>query len=461
MRSCGPGRPAASLGVFSGSVAGQDGAGGRRIMLKRIKIKNFRSFRGATLELCPLTVLIGANASGKSNAIEALRLLSWLAHGNRLDTNAFTANGYRRLRGAPEQLGYRGETHFSFECETTHPDWDRYAITLSSLDDRLRITHESIGGSEQIAPLMAVRYWEERKERELQVGLKGEQAADAPLEAVFSDQVTCLVQAQNLPRLGRGPRFDTALRAVAAQYEAWLSNFVFLESHPPSMRGYASKGDRRLAGNGGNLSGVLYNVCRDQDAKAEVLRIVSSLPEQGIEDINFLETPRDEVMAQLKENFGGMTSEVDVTVLSDGTLRVLAATAAVLSAPEGGVVVVEEMDAGVHPSRAHRLLRDLTAAAARRNVRIVTTSHNPALLDAVPDEHLLGIVVCYRDPETGASNLVALPEIQRYPELVAQGPVGQLMTRGVIERFVRDRSSCEERLKHGLAWLEDLRTRTG
>nr|WP_071822754.1 AAA family ATPase [Microcystis aeruginosa] len=30
-------------------------------------------------------VLIGANASGKSNALEAIRLLSWLAKGSRLD----------------------------------------------------------------------------------------------------------------------------------------------------------------------------------------------------------------------------------------------------------------------------------------------------------------------------------------------------------------------------------------
>lgn len=45
-------------------------------MLKSFSIKNFKSYRRATLPLAPLTVLIGANASGKSNAIEAMRLLS-------------------------------------------------------------------------------------------------------------------------------------------------------------------------------------------------------------------------------------------------------------------------------------------------------------------------------------------------------------------------------------------------
>ena len=47
-------------------------------MLSSFTIQNFKSYRDATLKLAPLTVLIGANASGKSNAIEGLRLLSWI-----------------------------------------------------------------------------------------------------------------------------------------------------------------------------------------------------------------------------------------------------------------------------------------------------------------------------------------------------------------------------------------------
>ncbi len=44
-------------------------------MIQSFSIENFKSFRKATLPLSPLTLLIGANASGKSNAIEALQLL--------------------------------------------------------------------------------------------------------------------------------------------------------------------------------------------------------------------------------------------------------------------------------------------------------------------------------------------------------------------------------------------------
>jgi AAA15 family ATPase/GTPase len=46
-------------------------------MLTEFHLQNFKSFQQQTcLPLGPLTVLIGANAAGKSNAIEALRRLS-------------------------------------------------------------------------------------------------------------------------------------------------------------------------------------------------------------------------------------------------------------------------------------------------------------------------------------------------------------------------------------------------
>lgn len=44
-------------------------------MLKKLILENWKSFRYAELPLDPLTVLIGTNASGKSNVVEALEFL--------------------------------------------------------------------------------------------------------------------------------------------------------------------------------------------------------------------------------------------------------------------------------------------------------------------------------------------------------------------------------------------------
>ena len=54
-------------------------------MIREFYLQGFKSYRAAKLSLSSLTMLVGANASGKSNAIEAIRIPSWLVKGRRLD----------------------------------------------------------------------------------------------------------------------------------------------------------------------------------------------------------------------------------------------------------------------------------------------------------------------------------------------------------------------------------------
>jgi predicted ATPase len=48
--------------------------------IKRIEIQNFKSFRHQTIELGQFNVLIGANASGKSNFLQIFQFISDIAH---------------------------------------------------------------------------------------------------------------------------------------------------------------------------------------------------------------------------------------------------------------------------------------------------------------------------------------------------------------------------------------------
>ena len=48
----------------------------KKAFLEKIHIKNYRSLRDVALPLKPLTVLVGSNASGKSNSLNALRLFN-------------------------------------------------------------------------------------------------------------------------------------------------------------------------------------------------------------------------------------------------------------------------------------------------------------------------------------------------------------------------------------------------
>jgi hypothetical protein len=96
--------------------------------------------------------------------------------------------------------------------------------------------------------------------------------------------------------------------------------------------------------------------------------------------------------------------------------------------------------------------------AKERNLRVLLTSHNPALLDSLPNDAVPNVVCCYRNPDEGDSRLVRLSEIDQYPELVARGPLGRLMTKGIIEEYVKSTTTEEERQSRDEAWLEELKS---
>jgi len=47
-------------------------------MINWIDIKNFRSIQESRLDFSPLTVIVGANGSGKSNLVKALEFISMI-----------------------------------------------------------------------------------------------------------------------------------------------------------------------------------------------------------------------------------------------------------------------------------------------------------------------------------------------------------------------------------------------
>ena len=121
------------------------------------------------------------------------------------------------------------------------------------------------------------------------------------------------------------------------------------------------------------------------------------------------------------------------------------------------MIVIEEVDNGVHPSRARLVLTHILELAKQRNLHVLLTSHNPALLDALPDEAVPHVVLCFRDPKNGDSKLVQLQDLNRFPSLVAQGSIGQLMTRGTLERFIKmDRENKDKRKEQFRSWLKSL-----
>lgn len=252
-----------------------------------------------------------------------------------------------------------------------------------------------------------------------------------------------------------------APKNVASMFESiiirhFLTKSYFYDLIPNSMRN-TSVSDDNLRLDGSNLAGVLYHICKKQNKKSQLLDIIKSLPEQDITDIKLYEDHRGRIEFALIESFGGISHERTMDLLSDGTLKVLGLAAALLSVPEGSTVVIEEIDNSIHPTRSHQILSLMRQYAEERSLNLLLSTHNPALMDALPDEALADVVFCYRDPQQGDSKLVRLGDLDDYLGLVAQGSLGDLVTQGVVERFVKHPTTSEKRKQQALNWLRQLK----
>ena len=428
-------------------------------MIRSISLEHFKSYRDSTLPLAPLSLLIGANASGKSNAIEGIRFLSWLAEGRRLDDlmSAVQAQD-QRIRGTIANLPYEGSNTFGFRCAADIEDGERFSIDVQVSSDGMRVVSECIETEGSAVPLYRIVEPSSAYSHEVQVQYNNFARGGKKPRIACSDQQAIFTQLETPARFGAGhSKAQRVIPRVVSQYRKFFEEILFLDPNPRAMRQYSFVVERTLKGDGSNLSSVLYDLCVKKSQKERVLAFIKPLPEQDIRDIDFLETPRNEVMLRVTESFGGHEQPWDAPVLSDGTLRVLAVAAALLSAPGGSLVIIEEIDNGVHPSRAGILLENIQAAARERGARVLLTSHNPALLDALPAQAVPDVICCYRDPAAGDSRLVRLEDLRGYPELVAQGPLGQLMTKGIIDRYLKQQVDAAQRRAKNLEWLDSLR----
>ncbi|EJL3949256.1 AAA family ATPase [Vibrio parahaemolyticus] len=427
-------------------------------MLTQIQIRDFKSYKEQILHLSPLTLMIGANASGKSNALEAFRFLAWLAQGQKLNVLKQRVDDSEQiLRGQIRDLGYLGSSSFCLGCKTDDRNWNKFEVVLSLRDDELHISQETIVSPKESFPLYKIEQPSTGLGTDVRIAYNNFARGGRKPQVPGTDQITILNQLVSSAMFESGhKKAQKEIPQTTEKFQKLLSNTLFLDPVPSLMRG-DSYPERNLRGDCANLSGVLYTLWENEGNRQAIIDFIQSLPEQDVKDITFFKDRRNQVSLELVESFGGTDRTWSVELLSDGTLRVLAIAAALLSAPEGSTVVIEEVDNGVHPSRAKQLLATMREQATRRNVRLLLSTHNPALMDALPDSALGDVVFCYRDQTTGDSQLVRFSDLNDYPGLVSQGPLGELVTNGIVDRFVKSPVTAEQKKQNALDWLAKMR----
>src|SRR4028118_2319 len=104
-------------------------------MLKKLILENWKSFRYAELPIDPLTVLIGTNASGKSNVIDALEFLRRTVTGKEIQAALAGDSTLPAIRGGVEWAALKPQTHFTLKIIVHGEDENRdylYCLTMQT-----------------------------------------------------------------------------------------------------------------------------------------------------------------------------------------------------------------------------------------------------------------------------------------------------------------------------------------
>ena len=232
--------------------------------------------------------------------------------------------------------------------------------------------------------------------------------------------------------------YSSLLKSSSELVQA-VKNIFVMNPLPSKMRSYSPLSNE-LLNDASNIAGVLAALPNQKKAEIEatLVEYVAHLPERDIQRVWAETVGRLNSDAMLYCEEAWVTGEepmlIDARGMSDGTLRFLAILTALLTRPEGSQLVVEDVDDGLHPSRIQLLLKMLREIGAKRNIDILITTHNPALLNALDPEMIPFITVAYRDSQTGESKLALLEELESLPQVLALGPLGNAATKGVIEK---------------------------
>lgn len=396
-------------------------------MLTRLEIDGFKTFENLVVDLHPFTVVLGANAAGKSNLFDAIRLLSLLATHD-------VAEACRDMRGEPLEL-FRLTTGgrcpritmaaevlvdpvvrdpWGSEVKLTHTRM-RYELVLERREvrrgiERVQVAHESVlplirkddrWANEVMKPSRDFRStflkykrskpWLTTDEtsgggHEFNIHQDGHQGRNRPASAAEATVLYSMTNAE-FPHL-------FALREEMRHWRLLQLDPALLRRPAPVTAAGVLDAD------GANLAAVLAELKAETTSTERptgVLADIAAELNQLIPGVARLDAALHDASREYRIELT-MRDGLAFTsrVVSDGTLRVLALLTLLHDPRHRGLICFEEPENGVHPGRIRQLvnqLRDMATHPARFSAadgdmplsQLLLNSHSPVVLSALLD----------------------------------------------------------------------------
>ena len=369
--------------------------------IEKVWAKNFRSIADATLDLGPMTLLVGPNASGKSNVLDVLRFLK---DALRFDLEAAVSmrRGFdailRRTEGPrPEtmEIGITATTdgtprrpgpfRIEYSCALdAEPDggyvvaWELATVNSDPVGQQEPLVLRVESGRISSLGQLAAHIVPEARFRPDDAGGTGLDDTELNMRR--------LVRAWTFGRASGAREVEEPVAMMARALEFMLNRIArtrYYHIFPNTIREPQTLGSpQSLDEDAGNLASVLRNLERGPPGAFGRLKRSLAHLVPGVSDIEVSSVGGYLVVRLKHENIhdGGW---LDLAQQSDGTIRLLGLLTGLNQTRPLPLIGIEEPELTVHPG-ALTALSDVLKEATRRS-QLVLTTHSPELIDRITD----------------------------------------------------------------------------
>ena len=433
-------------------------------MITSIRLVNFKNFADETLRVGPFTIIVGANASGKSNIRDAFRFLHGIGRGYTLAEiigGKYGPGGQREwepIRGATNEIVRQappsggGESSFSLEVELNLNGTQlHYSITVGrfmegdpdrNIPDELgpfRVLKEELRTeSGTVYTASGPGYYRVGRPPH-SLSVKIEESSEPESQAATDQPVLTQYVMPGRTRRILNDQHSIDLRSVLADMRFW-------EPSPDRMREPSFPGATVLGDFGDNLATALQEIRADAEQAETLASWVRELTPMDVEDFEFPLDPSGRVHLTIREK---NDKRISAYSTSDGTLRFLAVLTALLGKNQTGMYFFEEIDTGIHPARQWLVLELIEKQVAKRGIQVITTTHSSDMLTFVNDdtfEHLSVVCRLENSHDAVIHPVAQLPNARNLR--TSQGGLGRLLAENWMETaltFTEGKDKDEER----------------
>jgi predicted ATPase len=369
-------------------------------------------------------VLIGPNASGKSNLIEAISLLA--------ATPKDLLEPIREGGGAAEWI-WKGKRQARAELEATlyYPEGVmplRYRLGFTVTHSRLEIVDEAIENDRASRPGTIKPYFfyafqtgrpviNVRTTLEQKPGTEGDRKERALKREDVSPEQSILSQRKDVDLYPEITFVGTQFSRIRLYREWNLGRYT-----APRLPQKADLPDDFLLEDCSNLGLVLNDLENRPDTKRKLLEKLQLFYE-GVEDVR---TKVQGGTVQVFFHERGLKTPVPATRLSDGTLRYLSLLLILCHPSPPPLICIEEPELGLHPDVLPALAELFVEASSR--AQFIVTTHSDSLISAfseIPET----VIVCERSEDGTALRRLEPPKLA---EWLSRYKLGELWRMGEI-----------------------------